>query len=171
MSYIDDLKQQGATELGDSQGAATDNGTSNLTTAPFVKWPADGTAFIHGKVVDIWEKDYGPNVELEVFKTSDNLTDKNNVKIEPGSRCNVSMSFATMKDNNDKPLVTDEHRDKYVCFELLGKRASAKNPQRQYSLFQVLKTPAPKEASKTGISQEVVKALDLEPVPNDDLPF
>mgnify|MGYP003644606058 CR=1 FL=1 len=170
MSYIDELKQQGATELGDSQGAATDNGTSNFTTAPFVKWPADGHAFIHGKVVDIWEKDYGPNVELEVFKTSDNLTDKNNVKIEPGSRCNVSMNFATMKDNNDKPLVKDEHRDEYVYFEFLGKRASAKNPQRQYSLFQVLKTPPPKEAPKPTSNEAVIKALDLAPV-TDDLPF
>lgn len=142
MSRAEELREAGATVLGDRSGGTGDR----LAPTPFIKWPSTTppTAWVEGSLTEVWEGKFGDNATIIVTGCSEGLTAAAGrgpeAVIYPvegivGGKVNVGLSSATLKDR-----VTEGHVGEVLHFEFLGWVEPA-NGGNHYRNFEIQVVP------------------------------
>ena len=138
MSKANELIKAGGVRRGEPKEGS--NGGGTLEPTPFVKWPAQGTAHVIGKITGMWTGNYGENATIEVLDASDGLEGEAKGVRAPvtlGQAVNVGLNSATLKDT-----VSEADVGKAVAFVFDGWKEPAKPGGNRYRLFSVVQLTA-----------------------------
>lgn len=157
MSRTDELRNRGARERGGGGGA------------PFVDWPDEPPAWVEGRVIGLWESQYGHNATIKVadhstglqVKGKDEEGKKYTESAKAGMEINVGLNYKALEDS-----VTDDDVDRllHFAFEHWGKSASTGNHYRDFTVLEVPEDPV------TGMPTEE-EATEAAAESDDGLPF
>lgn len=122
MSRTDELASSGAKQIG---------GGGN---APFVKW-GDNRSYVEGRVLNLWESQYGMNARIAVEKASSGLEASSGkgeprVRVEPGMEVNVGLNYTALAGLTEDQVGHDVH----VAFEGWVESKSG-NDYRNFRVF------------------------------------
>lgn len=153
MSRTDELKGKGATQI---SGGGAD--------APFLKWPekgGKGYAYIEGKVLSMWEGQYGPVLVMtadhgEGIKATlvmEEGAEPEAVRIEQGMVLNVGMGSTVLKGFVANMQVGHEYHIAFTGWE-------KSRTGNTYRMFEVLDLNAPEPENGDEYTEEALEEDD-----------
>lgn len=160
MSRTDELRGRGARDRTGGGGGA-----------PFVDWKVQPPAWIEGRVMKLWESQYGPNVTIEVKACSRGLQAKDKdedgrdlrVEVEPGMEVNIGLNYAALEGT-----VHDEDYGAVLHFAY-EEDVRSQRTGNTYKKFAVLEVPDLHRNPDAG--NPVASNAGYNAPADDDLPF
>lgn len=129
------------TERWKERGGRSLGGGGRGISAPFVKWPRDGSyAWLEGRVVAVWPGKYGEVATVELTALSRNLVavegageDRRRVQVGEGDMLNVGLNYSALEG------IGPEQEDRLIHLAFTGWAESKTGDQ--YRAFEVLEAP------------------------------